>query len=74
MEWQPIETAPRNGTRVMLWHPRWVDGPDFGQFDKEPFDEPGCYACWYTPIDGSNFEPQPTHWAPMPKPPIGKAG
>lgn len=53
----------------MLWHEAWKDGPDFGQFDKAPFDEPGCYQCWYTPIDGSNFEPQPTHWRPIPKGP-----
>lgn len=62
MEWQPIETAPKDGQTVLIWEPlmaeydmccamiaRW-DGASWSARGME-------YGPW------SSYEPQPTHWA-----------
>lgn len=68
MDWQPIETAPRDGTYLCLYAPT----------RKEPF-QCGCWI-WETddnddPSDGTWWlgdgreDDQPTHWMPLPPPP-----
>jgi hypothetical protein len=39
-EWQPIETAPKDGTKVLLYWPIWGSDCDYGD------DEPVCVAYW----------------------------
>lgn len=68
-EWRPIETAPRDGTRIMLW---------WGYF--EPYMAPGrwnhvegydkVWEGWEddTPHIPGNQECI-THWMPLPEPP-----
>ena len=67
-EWQPISTAPRDGTRVLLydqhdpgsgfarvvgaWDPKW----------KRWFSIPGSYT------------KRPSHWMALPPPPSSRAG
>jgi hypothetical protein len=75
MEWQPISTAPKDGTLVMLWDPdgdpnyyiaRWFadhryrrEGP-FGPFVWTNGD----------PASGIRLARDvPTHWMPLPAPP-----
>lgn len=62
-DWQPIATAPRDGTQVMLYFPkryRGKGGISNGSFvggdwlDLRAMRDNDC-----------------THWKPMPKPPIG---
>lgn len=67
MDWQLIETAPKNGTMLLLG----CDGDDEcgeqffiirqGWFEDGPNDR-----CWY---DIDNEIVYPTHWAPMPAAP-----
>lgn len=60
--WQPIETAPRDGTRMLLW----VRGHlvMLGSWAGH-----GAYsgaAFWSNNVP---IVPQPTHWLPLPQPP-----
>lgn len=60
-QWQPIETAPRDKTRIALLR---VDGNSrrYG-------------TGWYMPLTGwqgwysDNYHEPPTHWFPLPEPP-----
>ncbi len=62
MQWQPIETAPKDDTEVLLYWPYWnkhraITGsysPSLKEFKSE-----WCLS--------SNQE-QPTHWMPLPTP------
>jgi len=69
-EWQPIETAPKDGTRVLLFHD---GGPSedpcmlVGLWDEtRPEKHYGTkWACeWY-----SAFNVYPICWMPLPPPP-----
>lgn len=60
-EWQPIETAPKDETPVLLWANT--------RRDRE-------YSHWIGAFDGENWRDeveghflQPTHWMPLPDPP-----
>jgi hypothetical protein len=67
--WQPIETAPTDGTAVLLWpygySDIWQGHADcevvLGYFDNEGREE------WFNPEAREWFEP--THWMPLPAPP-----
>lgn len=60
-KWQPIETAPKDGTRVLLHSPdTHLYTPVLGTWveTKERWEEwGGYYPC------------NPTHWMPLPEPP-----
>jgi hypothetical protein len=61
MDWQPIETAPRDGTPILLWaHMDWRDEliPVTGWYARGS-GEWVCHADWFNP----------THWMPLPVPP-----
>ena len=73
MEWQPIKTAPRDGTWVMLFCPDVPPG-------LEPTsDLTHWIAQWnylisdWTDQDDCSVvsETDTTHWMPLPKPPEG---
>jgi hypothetical protein len=57
-EWQPIETAPQDGTWVLVFRPRGMwNKIRIGYFDGQ----------WRTP---ERMDPiRPTHWMPLPEPP-----
>lgn len=69
MKWEPIETAPQNGTQVLLFGK--LDGEIHGDFGdpvicvgSKPhgqwyLDNTDCYAVYC----------EPTHWMPLPLPP-----
>ncbi len=64
-DWQPIETAPKDGTRILVYRPGKHNHPavgvDFWQVGHAPYD-----VWWHSPSNG-----QPTHWMSLPPPPKG---
>lgn len=78
-EWKPIESAPKDGTRVLVtdgvetevadWYvrpypDRYIERPD-GLFEKAPTEfAQGYWNC--------NDCQKPTHWMPLPLPPLGE--
>jgi hypothetical protein len=60
-EWQPIETAPKDGTKIIVYRPNAEYQPIVGvdYWSKE------LGNVWAN----SNEHRQPTHWMPLPEPP-----
>lgn len=69
-EWRPIETAPKDGTRIWCWF--HYDDEDSGAYavrwDRNEYEE----SKNWTLDDGESatlsYDP-PTHWMPLPQPP-----
>jgi len=64
MNWQPIETAPKDGTFVLLsghelpvWQGSWV-----GRVGRYPING-------WTRFNSVDIDWSPTHWMPLPEPP-----
>lgn len=63
--WQPIETAPKDGTEILVYIPRDTQMVVF--FD-EPLPDAGAH-CWHR-VDGLAYHRDlPTHWKPLDSPP-----
>lgn len=58
-DWQPIETAPKDGEIVDLWH------RVYGRITDTWWDDGG----W---VPAADWQSDITHWKPLPEPP-GKA-
>lgn len=75
MGWQPIETAPKDGTIADMWcalgfrreNIRWVDE------QREGVKHPSCIMDGWKDREmdawGSYKETSFTHWMPLPEPP-----
>jgi len=65
-DWQPIETAPKDGTVVDLW----ADGRLANCLWERHLDD--HWRQQYSEATGSSFgvsDLLPTHWMPLPEPP-----
>ncbi len=64
-EWQPISTAPKDGTEVLVYR---KDAGIFMASFREAADEDG--ECYWFSISGEDLTGDlPTHWMPLPEPP-----
>ena len=75
--WQPIETAPKDGDVVLLYKP---DERMVGEYIIVGYwgEWPGVGECWIA-VDGKQLgyrsqitgtdQGYPTHWQPLPEPP-----
>ena len=73
-EWQPIETAPKDGTTILLYRP---DALPWGRVTPGKWEEQKYHKrpapfweIWYK--IGGAYESrtwEPTHWMPLPEPP-----
>ena len=72
MEWQPIETAPKDGTKVLL---HCVGGGPFTPcewIEDGLISEEGFWSWWQAdPVFFVEVK-NPTHWMPLPEPPQAK--
>ena len=75
MTWQPIETAPTDGTEIDVWSVVNSGQPvaDGKRVPDVHWDTTGslggfvawdCYADWFIAV------PYPTHWMPRPEAPL----
>ena len=80
-EWQPIETAPKDGTHVMLsrgdrvtlgnWESVISTSPEYhanGTYLGQ-FEDGNSWEGWMSWDGGFCEETPPTHWMPLPEPP-----
>lgn len=67
-EWKPIETAPKDGSKVLLW---WSDRVVYGAWlDNSKTAVP--WAGWRPPSMEVRPRGQPTYWMPLPAPPTDR--
>lgn len=65
--WEPIETAPRDGTRVDLWH-RGYRVPDAAFYTVRKHGQRDVLAWWDR--HGTEYQDDVlSHWRPLPPPP-----
>jgi hypothetical protein len=71
-EWQPIETAPKDGTHIILF---WPYVTDEGHVTSGYWYLPGEgeIAGWHS-WDVNGYATPPTHWMPLPAPPLDLTG
>lgn len=59
MEWQTIDSAPKDGTVVMVYSHAWRDPvPAIAKWND--------YGEWEDFGGGATIWPAPTHWMPLP--------
>ena len=73
--WYPISTAPKDGTEILLWFPKFkcVINGFWDTFEENQ----KLYETWYVPHDfiiPNDPDEYPTHWMPLPAPPEGDEG
>lgn len=85
-DWQPIETAPKDGTKILIWRDGWDYAPvawrdaidcDEGSFGAWVFADHLCLGVgdgclgWNEDIEDGHM---PTHWMPLPAAPRHEPG
>lgn len=71
MEWQPIETAPKDGTRILLARiGKNETGKDLGVWWACRGWWSDKWQCWYNGVEPSGLA-KPTHWLMLPEAPVG---
>jgi hypothetical protein len=74
-EWQPIETAPKDGTEILLFTTYLADeyyDETFStvQIGSWDFGHDTVEAIWRRPAGWACVKiGEPTHWMPLPEPP-----
>lgn len=68
--WQPIETAPKDGTRILIFQGglEWSREVQIGWWDSGG-TRSGWSASSYEDGHILNEKQAPTHWMPLPSPP-----
>ena len=66
-EWQPIKTAPKDGSKILVYLPPREKSDGSGVWDAVY-----TVSHWYAPgrYWWDHSMSKPTHWMPLPAPPI----
>ena len=67
-DWQPIETAPTDGTSVLIWD-SWRKGMGVAEWAAQKWRWSGPAEC---DEHSGNGPIEPTHWMPLPAIPSSK--
>jgi hypothetical protein len=70
--WRPIESAPKDGTRILAWRPELGEPYIVRWAVDEPF---GDVETWTTDSEGPGYSSEladVTHWMPLPPSPESK--
>lgn len=77
--WLPIESAPRDGTRILAWSAEhgmretYMQHYQQGSWGRAVFEAGAgpseCGWSWLEPQSGWSSSWRPTHWMPLPEPP-----
>ena len=65
-EWQPIETAPKDGTWIKVKPSQWAN------VESEVAVWSETHMCWSEPLGHSPATLRPTHWQPLRDEPAGE--
>lgn len=73
MEWQPIDTAPKDGTWILTWA-RDDSACEFARWEQSYHYRRTVRSGWI--VKGRGFSPQyaPTRWMPIPALPVPTPG
>lgn len=81
MDWQPIETAPKDGTHILVF-PALLAYPLVATWERPartpPMmrsrgEETGHFGFWRVAMSPAKVPYEPTHWMPLPAPPSSPA-
>ncbi len=65
MNWQPIETAPKDGTAFLVWMDEAVHGSHVQVWCRRSEKHSGIIAG----VFAFDLPRKPTYWQPLPEPP-----
>lgn len=71
-QWQPIETAPKDGTEIILYFPSLVHSIQIANWHHAEYFTNGkktFESCRWTIGSILGDPPEPTHWMFLPEPP-----
>lgn len=69
-EWHPIETAPKDGTRILILDQDWNQNLVVFVARWAPHGlHPDALGFWYEAHEERWCASQPSHWMPLPEPP-----
>ena len=84
MGWQPIDTAPRDGTTLLVMRDIWP-GTKSGRAEEctghntyvaawwaGERNGQGAWICYFNAVLDPECPIDPTHWMPLPNPPQGE--
>lgn len=71
MSWQPIETAPKDGTVILLMGGAFHGLPFAGQYHQSELSPDEPWIC-LTADKRRLYGHVPTHWMPLPTPPVSQ--
>jgi hypothetical protein len=69
MDWQPIETAPKDGTSILVYDKGWMFVARWSMYDGCGATPEGGVFMSTSCVDGYTGTTRATHWMHLPEPP-----